>query len=167
MKTRKILVVLALLAAGVGALLFYPRRPAPALTLGELGFAWRDGMRYQYALSYDGTQTVSLQVGEESDPARLEALTRLDVDLALSPRGRRGHVTVLGWRITAVRQAEIHLAGQALLPPAELAAALTAHDARLEIDRLGRIHAVQLPREAPELVQNTLRLLVAELQVQL
>ncbi len=161
-RRRRLLLLLGLLAATAGPALYYARVQHP-----RLAFAWADGTRYVYTVSWRSEEEQSLPLDPAGHGAAISGFLQLDADVSLAARGKAGGRTLMALRIDEIRDATTRLGGQLALDTAQSRTALLQQEALLSIDASGQVDAVHFPPDASEYFQNAVQMLVSELQVRL
>lgn len=163
MRSRRALLLAGLVAAALGPGLWYVRsRLAPPPVLR---FAWAEGTRYVYAVSWSSEQEQSLPLAGDARGPVVSGTTRLEADLTLSYRGRQGERYLLGVALEEIREASTELQGQLAIDLERSRDVLLGQEALLVVDRAGSIEAVHFPAGASEHFQNAVQMLASELQV--
>ncbi|PTL83944.1 HEAT repeat domain-containing protein [Vitiosangium sp. GDMCC 1.1324] len=130
-------------------------------------FSWRPdwpaGTRYVYTLDWRSQQRAVPPLPGQGAP--MEGSLHLSGDLVLRALGHDGEAILLGASLENLRQHELRVAGQEVLPDeAAVAAAYSGREALLEMTPAGTVRAIRFLPEDPDVFKHTVQWLITHMQ---
>jgi hypothetical protein len=127
-------------------------------------FDYPEGRRFTYRLDYR-SQSAAL-VSQKADAQSFTGQADLGADLVLRGYGAEGGHALVGLSLEKLTKHELVMLGQSVFPDDAAAdAALTGHEAMVELAPGGEVLRVSFRPDDPSLFKNFVQVLVGELQV--
>ncbi|PTL79153.1 HEAT repeat domain-containing protein [Vitiosangium sp. GDMCC 1.1324] len=136
-----------------------PRAAASAVRSFTVRPSWSVGTRYVYTLEWRTEQRLlpPLPGREQGKVTPMDGARRLSGDLVLRALGRDGESFLLGASLENLREPMLRISSQPEPDAASLTAALTGHEALLEVDGAGNLRSLRFAPQDPSVFKHLLQ----------
>ncbi len=164
--TRNIIIAAVIAGAAAAATWLLAGSADDTGGAAPLVYAWPDDQRLVYHLSYDGRHAVSLPADGNTVVGGLDVHTVIEGELSIQRHAVPGDDVVLGWRLDGLEQFDVTMQGSPVTSIAEARAAFAGREVFVDVSPTGAVRGLRFDDDTPELVRATMKMLAAELQVQ-